>query len=74
MTLIFLRLPSVEVAVSRVAERVRQGGHDIPAPTIRRRFDAGLRNLDALYKPLVDEWRVFDTVGPVPVLVDYSTP
>jgi predicted ABC-type ATPase len=31
------------MVVQRVAERVRQGGHDIPEATIRRRFDAGMR-------------------------------
>ena len=34
--LIFLRLSSAEEAVARVAQRVRQGGHDIPPEVIRR--------------------------------------
>lgn len=43
-----------------MAERVRRGGHDIPEPTIRRRYAAGLRNFFSLYQPVADTWRVFD--------------
>jgi predicted ABC-type ATPase len=39
---------------------VRSGGHDVPEPTIRRRFSAGLRNLLKLYIPLADAWQLFD--------------
>ena len=45
VSLFFLCLPDAETAIARVAERVRQGGHDIPAEVIRRRFTAGLRLL-----------------------------
>jgi predicted ABC-type ATPase len=58
--LYFLALPSAEVAIARVAERVRQGGHDIPVATIRRRFAAGLMNFETVYKPIVDEWTLYD--------------
>ena len=58
--LFFLWLPSAEMAVARVANRVRQGGHDIPEATIRRRFEAGLRNFFGLYAPLVDSWHLYD--------------
>jgi predicted ABC-type ATPase len=58
--LFFLWLPSAEMAVSRVAHRVRMGGHDVPEATILRRFEAGLRNFFRLYAPLVDTWRMYD--------------
>jgi predicted ABC-type ATPase len=48
--LVFLSLPSADLAVARVAARVRQGGHSVPEPVIRRRFDAGLQNFHAVYK------------------------
>lgn len=51
--LFFLRLQSPELAISRVRQRVKAGGHNIPEPVIRRRFKMGLSNLDMLYKPLV---------------------
>lgn len=74
VTVLFLRLPSEDVAIARVAERVRQGGHDIPVPTIRRRFHAGWRNFQTLYAPLADEWLLFDNAGDAPVLLDRSHP
>lgn len=48
VSLFFLSLPAVELAIARVAERVRQDGHDVPEPVIRRRFAAGLRNFEPL--------------------------
>lgn len=53
--LFFLRLASPELAIARVRQRVREGGHNIPEPIIRRRFAAGLLNFENLYKPVVDE-------------------
>lgn len=58
--LIFFYLPSPELAIQRVAARVRDGGHDVPEATIRRRFASGLRNFLELYSPLVDSWRLYD--------------
>lgn len=49
--LIFLQLPNAQTAIDRVAARVAQGGHNIPTATITRRFDAGLKNFQTLYKP-----------------------
>lgn len=71
--LFFLSLPDVSVAIARVAERVRQGGHDIPEATIRRRFAAGRRLFNAVYKPLVDEWALYDNSGDAPVLLDWGS-
>jgi predicted ABC-type ATPase len=53
--LIFLRLPKVEIAIERVKERVRQGGHDVPEDVIRR-YETGWSNFRHLYKRLVDQW------------------
>jgi len=58
--LLFLWLPSPEMAVARVASRVQQGGHNVPEDVVIRRYHAGLRNLLRLYMPIVDAWMVFD--------------
>ena len=68
--LIFLRLPTADVAIARVAARVTQGGHSIPEDVIRRRFDAGWRNFNDLYRARVDAWRVYDNAGAEPVLLE----
>jgi predicted ABC-type ATPase len=70
--LFFLKLASADMAVQRVAERVRQGGHDIPEATIRRRFDAGARLFFDVYRPLVDQWVLYDNSGDEPLLMDWS--
>jgi len=58
--MIFLTLPNVEMAIERVAIRVAQGGHNVPEMVIRRRFAAGLRNFNRIYKQLVDVWVLYD--------------
>lgn len=58
--LIFLSLPSADLAVARVADRVRRGGHDVSDETVRRRYAAGLRNLLGVYLRVVDSWQVYD--------------
>ena len=68
--LFFLRLSRPEIAIARVKQRVAEGGHDVPEPVIRRRFRAGLRNFEHIYKDLVDEWAVYDNSGNQPVLVE----
>lgn len=58
--IIFLSLPSVEIAIERVRLRVLQGGHDIPQEIIRRRFTQGLYHFHQDYKNLVDQWFFYD--------------
>lgn len=69
VVLFFLWLPTAEMAVARVANRVRQGGHRIPPDDIRRRYAAGLRNLFRLYRPLLDEWWLYDASRLPPRLI-----
>lgn len=72
VSLFFLRLPDAEAAIDRVATRVRQGGHNIPEDVIRRRFAAGLRNFDTVYKAEVDAWALYDNSGEEPRLIEWS--
>lgn len=65
--LFFLRLPTPEMAVARVAKRVATGGHNIPDAVVRRRFQAGWYNFENIYRDLVDEWAVYDGTGSPPV-------
>jgi predicted ABC-type ATPase len=72
VTLIFLALQSPEIALARVKERVRQGGHNVPEIEIRRRFVAGRRNFQEAYRDLVDVWLYYDNSGEEPVLLDWG--
>jgi len=68
--LIFLSLASADEAVARVANRVRQGGHNIPTETIRRRFESGLIHFRDTYRHRVDFWQLFDNSGDSPLLIE----
>lgn len=68
--LIFLSLANPEMAVTRVADRVAQGGHFIPEAVIRRRFEAGLKNFNLRYKLLVNAWSLYDNSEQQPVLIE----
>lgn len=57
---IFIWLASEELAIQRVAGRVRLGGHHVPAEVVRRRYRRGTRNFLSLYERLADNWQVYD--------------
>ena len=70
--MIFLSLPSADLAVARVADRVRRGGHHVPDAVVRRRFVLALRSLFSVYIPAVDAWNVYDNADVVsPRLIAY---
>ncbi len=68
--LFFLRLATPEAAIARVAQRVSEGGHDVPEAVIRRRFHSGWRNFERIYRDLVDTWAVYDSSDYVPFLLE----
>ncbi len=72
VSLFFLTLPNAETAIARVAARVRQGGHDIPEPVIRRRFVMGWNNFQRRYKQAVDDWALYDNAGAEPVMLEWG--
>ena len=67
--LMFLWLQDAELAVLRVKERIKMGGHSVPEETIRRRYKAGLKNFFNLYAPIADVWRIYDNSDPQPSLI-----
>lgn len=58
--LIFFFLENEEQAIQRVAQRVSNGGHNIPEDDIRRRFKRGIYNLIHLYMPICDSVLVYN--------------
>ena len=67
---VFLRLTSPQLALRRIAARVRQGGHDVPKADVLRRFDRGWTNFETVYRPLADAWAVYDNSGLRPTLLE----
>jgi len=62
--LYYFWLDGPDTAISRVAQRVKSGGHHIPEDTIRQRYSKSVRNFFDLYRPLCHLWRVYDNTGP----------
>jgi predicted ABC-type ATPase len=58
--IVFLWLPSADMAVERVQERVMEGGHHVPEAVIRRRYEAGLKNFFSIYYSLAASWLFLD--------------
>ncbi len=63
LSVVFLWLQAEDLAVARVGERVRTGGHDVPEDVIRRRYRRGIFNFRHSYSPLARHWSVFDNSG-----------
>lgn len=68
----FLWVSSIDIALERIADRVRRGGHNVPEDVVRRRFKKGLPNLFQLYRPLLDSWVVFDNSSDTPYMIAFE--
>ena len=68
----FLFLPDLEDSIRRVADRVEQGGHNVPLDDLRRRFKVSVQNLFSIYRPVVDRWSLYDNGQHTPLLLAYG--
>lgn len=66
----YLRLASPRLALRRVAARVMQGGHTVPAADVVRRWKRRWTNFLDVYRPLADHWAVYENSGSKPKLLD----
>ena len=73
VVLLFFWLASPEMAIERVAKRVKEGGHNIPTETIIRRYWLGLQNFFNIFSPLVDSWMFFDNVDDTILIANNRT-
>jgi len=65
----YLWLPNVELAVRRVRQRVRKGGHSVPEPDIRRRYQRSIDHLLRDYLSMADRWSIWDNETAAPILL-----
>lgn len=68
--LVYLWLQSADLAVQRVSERVRRGGHAVPESIVRRRYGRSLDNFFNIYRPIADSWLMLDNSAadkPMPI-------
>lgn len=69
LNLYYLWIPGLQLALKRIADRVRMGGHHVPSDVVRRRFEKGLKNLFGTYMNLADYCAIFDNSSAEPRLV-----
>ena len=65
----FLWIPGFELAIGRIKDRVEQGGHSVPSEDVKRRFERSLENFLKEYRPLADQWMLFDNSQTTPQLI-----
>ena len=68
----FLWIPSPALAIRRIAQRVRKGGHAIPSSDVHRRYSRSLENFAHIYAPLVGTWLLWDNTAKPPRLLLHS--
>ena len=68
----YLRINSPQLALKRIAARVRQGGHDVAREDVLRRFGRSWTNFERIYRSLADAWWVYDNSGITPKLLAHG--
>jgi predicted ABC-type ATPase len=68
--IIYLRVNTPQLAMRRIAARVKQGGHNVPKADVLRRFHRGWTNFLNHYRLQADSWTVYNNTGPQPVLIE----
>ena len=68
--IVYLRLPSPQLALRRIAARVKQGGHNVPRIDVVRRFSRSWTNFQNSYRFVADVWTVYDNSGAEPRLLE----
>ena len=61
--IVYVWLQTPELAVQRVEERERAGGHSVAAEVVKRRYERGIANFFGLYRSIAHTWTVYDNSG-----------
>lgn len=57
------------MAIERVRLRVREGGHNIPTETVKRRYKKGIKNLFKIFSSLCNRWIIIDNSNTSHIIV-----
>jgi predicted ABC-type ATPase len=68
--IVYLSLRSTQLALRRIAARVRQGGHNVPRSDVVRRFRRSWENFERVYRALADAWAVYENSDSTPRLLE----
>ena len=69
VTLLFFWLRNSKLAKKRVAQRVAEGGHNIPDEIIERRYHSGITQLITTYMDMIERYYIFDNSEGESVLI-----
>lgn len=67
--LYYLWVADEDLLLSRIQGRVMEGGHDVPAEVVRRRFARSVQNFFQTYSEMAKAWFLFENSGRAPNLV-----
>lgn len=68
----YVWIPGAATAISRIRQRVKQGGHHVPAPDVRRRFERSKQHFVEDYAPIADLWALWNNSKPPAIMVAIS--
>ncbi|MCD4781129.1 MAG: zeta toxin family protein [Candidatus Omnitrophica bacterium] len=69
LNMFFLWIPGSALAISRVKDRVAQGGHHVPVNDVKRRYRRSIANFFKEYRLLADRWILFDNAETTPRII-----
>jgi len=69
ITIIYFWVESSELAIDRIKQRVKEGGHFIEEKIVKRRYKRSINNFRNSYIKLVDDWMIFDNSKDEPILI-----
>ncbi|MBI5403173.1 MAG: zeta toxin family protein [Ignavibacteriae bacterium] len=69
ITIVFFWLKELSIAINRINDRVKKGGHFVDTEIVKRRYLKGIKNLFDIFIPISDNWFVYDNSDKYPVLV-----
>ena len=67
--LFFLWIPSSQLAIARIKDRVAEGGHHVPDVDVKRRFERSIVNFFNIYVPLLNSWMLFNNSAVRPKVI-----
>jgi len=73
ITIIYFWVESSELAIDRIKQRVKEGGHFIEDKIVKRRYKRSIINFRNSYIKLADDWMIFDNTKDEPILVAKKT-
>ena len=70
--LYFLWISDIDIALLRIADRVRRGGHHVKEEDVRRRFSRGISNFFNVYRQMMDFWVLLNNSTEYPTMIAYN--